>query len=969
VRFEELVTHDSGVLVPPREGTAATYLDGAEQYLLDALRACRDVSVFSQELRTRVHDWASLYHLTPYRATIMDALGFSNRAARVLELGAGCGAVTRWLGEHFEAIDTVEGSLARAQVARERCRDLDGVRIAAANFFDVELTGYDVTTLIGVLEYSHLYHPEFRDDPGAAARSNLELARRSLVDGGALVIAIENKLGLKYLAGSHEDHASRRFEGIEGYPSRRSAVTWSARELEALVLAAGFTGADFYLPFPDYKLARTVFDASLAGESTYPANWTETPFPDRAGAQARAPFNESLALREVVRGGLLRDLSNSFLVLAYNGDREAVRGRLGIDGGWSARHYSLDRRPAFCKRTSLEGDVVRNTHMAAGELVPAGLVQQLEDEPFRPGDQLLFTFLEDTAAGRDLRPLIAELRAFLLREYGTDAPGLLRGEALDATPSNIVVDPASGEWSIIDREWRFDGVLPVDYVVWRGLYHAAARYPDLPVPPEADLYQELERFIQRAAGAEPGVEPDPSARVRELLNGAEETVRVLAYARELLDHPELLATFWEALAGEAVTLVAYAPDADPAEVAGPLEAALAPYEHADVILLAVPSGDEERVAESIAVLLTHDEPFAEVPAASDVETLRKLALGREVETPVVSIVIPVFNRADLTRQCLEALREVTPEPAYEVIVVDNGSTDGTGWFLRTEQAAGRVRALFNPANRGFGAACNQGASIARGEYLVLLNNDTIPKPGWLAPLVETASDPSVGIAGSRLLYADGRIQHAGIVWDAKGELSHIHRFARADDPAVLVPRDFAAVTGACVIMRRATFFELGAFDADFYMYVEDVDLCLRAWEAGLRVTYCPESVLTHLENASVTDLAWRDENVRAGWQRLEQRWFGRWPDEVRRFAWPHRLAGSAPHPAALCFAAELAAHPELLTTWKNDAKLVLFGTAEEIEEVVPGLERPDLDLVVVTAPAGVDPPPDLVAAVTAQLSA
>jgi GT2 family glycosyltransferase len=510
-------------------------------------------------------------------------------------------------------------------------------------------------------------------------------------------------------------------------------------------------------------------------------------------------------------------------------------------------------------------------------------------------------------------------------------------------------------------------------VLWRGLYHASARFPELAgqLPPAPDLYAELERFVQRAAGAEPGAEPDPSARVCELLSGAEapETVRVLAYAQELIDRPELLATFWEALAGEAVTLVAYAPDADPAGVAGPLEAALADYEQVDVVLVAVASGDEERIAESMAVLLTHDASFAAVPAASDAPALRRLALGRDDDPPLVSIVIPVFNRADLTRQCLEALRDATPEPAYEVIVVDNGSTDGTGWFLRTQQAAGRIRTVSNQENRGFGAACNQGAAIARGEYLVLLNNDTVAQRGWLPPLVEAASDPSVGLAGSRLLYPDGRIQHAGIVWDGRGRLSHVHRFARADDPAVLVPRDFAAVTGACVGMRRATFFELGAFDGDYYMYVEDVDLCLRAWEAGLRVTYCPDSVLVHLENASVTDLAWRDENVRAGWQRLEQRWFGRWPAEVRRFAWPHRLAGSPPHPAALCFAAELAAHPELLSTWENDAKLVVFGTAEEIEEVAPRLERPNLDLVVVTAPAGVDPPPELVAAVTAQLSA
>src|SRR5262249_16295774 len=154
-------------------------------------------------------------------------------------------------------------------------------------------------------------------------------------------IAIENKLGLKYLAGAHEDHAARRFEGIEGYPSRRSAVTWSAAELERLVLEAGYSAVDFYLPFPDYKLARTVFDASKAGAATYPANWVETPFADRAGPQAQVPFDESLALREVVAGGLLRDLSNSFLVLAYNGDRDTVRARLGVEDGWVARHYSL----------------------------------------------------------------------------------------------------------------------------------------------------------------------------------------------------------------------------------------------------------------------------------------------------------------------------------------------------------------------------------------------------------------------------------------------------------------------------------------------------------------------------------------------------------------------------------------------------------------------------------------------------
>ena len=1016
MKLDELLAHSSGVLVPPREGTAATYLDGAEQYLLEALRSSADVSVFSQELRTRVRDWASLYHLTPYRATIMDALGFSNRAARVLELGAGCGAVTRWLGEHFEAVDTVEGSLARAQVARERCRDLSGVRVTAANFFDVELTGYDVTTLIGVLEYSHLYHPELRHDPAAAARSNLELARRSLVDGGALVIAIENKLGLKYLAGSHEDHAARRFEGIEGYPSRSSAVTWSARELEALVLAAGFTAADFYLPFPDYKLARAVFDASLADESSFPANWAETPFPDRAGATSRAPFNESLALREIVRAGLLRDLANSFVVVAYNGARDAVRGRLGIEGGWIARHYSLDRRPAFCKRTSLEltaegGRVVRHTAVVPGsEPAPAGLVQRLEDEPFQPGDQLLFSFLEHAAAGRtghELRALVAELHAFLVRGYDTGANdtaglALLRGEALDATPPNIVVDPGTGSWATIDHEWRFDGVLPVDYVLWRGLYHASARYAELAVgapaasaiavvssvlpgvsPDRLGLYEELERFVQCAAGAVPGAEPDPTARVRELLAGGEPpvTASVLALAEELIESPELLGAVREALAGEAATLVAYAPDAEPAAIAGPLESALAAAgcDLVDTVLLAIPrhADDEARLARSMSAVLTKSVPagaFAGLPHAHDAATLRALALGAGHEPPLVSIVIPVFNRLELTKGCLEALRATTPEP-HEVIVVDNGSSDGTADYLRAEAQEGRLRCLVNDENRGFGAACNQGARLARGEFLVLLNNDTIPKQGWLGALLETMSDPSIGIAGSRLLYPDGRIQHAGIVWNGQGRLDHAHRFAAGDSPAVLAPADYTAVTGASLIVRRDTFFELGAFDDAIHMYVEDVDLCIRAWAAGLRVTYCPASVLVHLENASMTDIAWRDENVIAGWQRLEERWAGRWPDTVRRLAWPQQLPGSPRHLAALAFADDVLAHPELLEEWGRafapaDAKLVVYGPgrdaaslAASLGEVVMGIGNPELDLLALTAPAGAAPPAELIAAV------
>jgi len=143
--------------------------------------------------------------------------------------------------------------------------------------------------------------------------------------------------------------------------------------------------------------------------------------------------------------------------------------------------------------------------------------------------------------------------------------------------------------------------------------------------------------------------------------------------------------------------------------------------------------------------------------------------------PVVSIVIPVWNRPDLTSQCLEAIRRTAGLP-HEVIVVDNCSTDGTREFLAQEDEAGRLRAILNPENRGFGKACNQGLDAARGRHVLFLNNDTIPLAGWLEALVRTVEDdPGVGVVGSRLLYPDGTLQHSGIVWNDRLRLDHVHR--------------------------------------------------------------------------------------------------------------------------------------------------------------------------------------------------
>ena len=237
-----------------------------------------------------------------------------------------------------------------------------------------------------------------------------------------------------------------------------------------------------------------------------------------------------------------------------------------------------------------------------------------------------------------------------------------------------------------------------------------------------------------------------------------------------------------------------------------------------------------------------------------------------------SIVIPVWNKVELTRQCLIALASSTTNVSFEVIVVDNGSTDGTEEFVN--ELKGDIQIICNQENLGFAKACNQGARAARGKYLVFLNNDTIPQPHWLKPLVsEVEEHPEVGIVGSKLLFADESIQHAGVVF-MRSLLSpyHIYLGAPGTLPAVNQRREFQAVTAACMLIRREVFEAVHGFDEGFINGFEDVDLCLRVREQGHQVIYQPRSVLYHLESQTPGRNDHDEHNSRL----LQGRWGNHW---------------------------------------------------------------------------------------------
>jgi GT2 family glycosyltransferase len=251
-----------------------------------------------------------------------------------------------------------------------------------------------------------------------------------------------------------------------------------------------------------------------------------------------------------------------------------------------------------------------------------------------------------------------------------------------------------------------------------------------------------------------------------------------------------------------------------------------------------------------------------------------------------AVVIPTFNGAHLLSTCLQSLFAHPPERCeMQVIVVDDASDDGT--VERFEGYDERLSVVARERNGGFGVACNDGARAAGDvDHLVFLNNDTIALPNWLDALIdEIDSHPRAAAVGSKLLYPDGTVQHAGVAIGQDRWPHHLYAGMPGDHPAVDRAKRVVAATAACLLVRRSEFEALGGFDTDFHNGYEDVDFCLRLGERGAEVRYCPRSVLYHLE--SVT--RWADYNAR----HVEQnsRLFAeRWHEKISPDDFEHYLA-------------------------------------------------------------------------------
>jgi GT2 family glycosyltransferase len=257
----------------------------------------------------------------------------------------------------------------------------------------------------------------------------------------------------------------------------------------------------------------------------------------------------------------------------------------------------------------------------------------------------------------------------------------------------------------------------------------------------------------------------------------------------------------------------------------------------------------------------------------------------------VSFIIPLYNCLPLTQAMLASLQSTLPAGlAHEIIFVDDGSTDGTRPWLATLPPP--CRAVLNEKNLGFAGACNRGAATATGEFLFFLNNDLVLRPRWLEPMLAAfVGQPDAGLVGNvQRSVATGAVDHTGIYFNHKGKPAHdtaLPWTARwLGWPAV---RAADAITGACFGLRAALWRQLGGFDEGYRNGSEDIDLCLRAREAGYRTYVALRSVVGHHISASLGRKLRDEENT----FRLVSRWRGRiaslaaldWSREFIRTHW------------------------------------------------------------------------------------
>lgn len=447
--------------------------------------------------------WAHEYHLSPVRRNLLEWFPFDPEGC-VLEVGAGCGALTGLLCNKLRHVTALEYSRQRALVIAQRYSDNSNLDVVIGGFQNFETNKlYDYITVIGVLEYAGRFYGGSNPYESFLCKS-----RKLIKNNGVLILAIENKIGLKYIAGAPEDHTGRIFDSIYDYPFNSGVRTFCKNELTDLLNSAGFQNLTWYYPLPDYKLPKAILsDQVVPGDldsvwDLYPARTGSVP---RKEIIAEKRFAKTMA-----RAGLFDQMANSFLVICTMNEMSESTRCLRFDGADLGRktEFRINKRiltdgseKTFVKSADnsqavrfMRGFVEREAlakefFLGRAEVVTARLKDSSLYYPY-----LYMATLEEliakaiTEGASDFgKSLIVEYMRFIrslpsrlcipeefMREFEIPRHEISKSvrcftcAPIDCIPRNIMV--GEKKWYIIDLEWMYGFAMPVDLLVYRAIF-------------------------------------------------------------------------------------------------------------------------------------------------------------------------------------------------------------------------------------------------------------------------------------------------------------------------------------------------------------------------------------------------------------------------------------------------------------------------------------------------------------------
>ena len=823
--------------------------------------------------------------------------------ADILEVGAGAGALTGLLCDKANSVVSIEMSEARASIIRSRYPNRKNLTIISENILEwKEEKKFDYVVFVGVLEYAAVFSKS--ENPFVEF---LKAVSSHLKIDGTLLFAIENRFGLKYWLGGSEDHLQKPFVGVEGYKEKKTAQTFSKETLRKFCSEAGLKQTRFYSVYPDYKFPEII---CAEGYKPNAENLRKVHFTYSRNSLLYA--DERDLYRELVENNVSDFFANSFLIEASLSTLSDVYPVLAVGKGEVKKEYRVStviynngnvlKIPVHEVAKNHIKNIVSNTDALKerglrlldireencelktsfykGTSAQEYFVSLLEKNDFNAVCNFLSLYKNEVCHSSEISTdgnIAFELQDI---DKSIDFGTVLKDGYIDLTFYNAFYE--NGSFIFYDQEWKFDNV-PLSFILFyavkssyiRGNVHTGitldSLYNFLGITKiQLEIFEKLESHIWQKILYRVGDfygEDGYCNRYDEklTLNNeiAQKNNEIDGLRHSLSWKITAPLRFFKRAIKKVYRMVV-------------------PYKLRRAVYIYRNYGFKG-VVEKIKEKRINRKIEAYKPVVVQNVSYDHMTLPEFDTPPLVSIIIPVYNQFDYTYKCISSIVNTVTDIPYEIIIGDDMSTDNT---KEIEKYFTNIRVNKNESDHGFLMNCNRAARLAKGKYILFLNNDTQVQKNWLSSLVKLIEgDEKIGMVGSKLVYPDGTLQEAGgIIWSDASGWNYGHG-KNPELPEFNYVKEADYISGASIMIRASLWNEIGGFDERYKpAYFEDSDLAFEVRKHGYKVMYQPESVVVHFEGVSNgTDLS---SGLKKYQVKNKDKFVAKWADELKNQSEP-----------------------------------------------------------------------------------